>query len=70
VGGFTDMQDTERPFGQTVEQIIADKVKEYDYPVCFGFPCGHQEVNYTLSLGLPHLLQVDENGTALTLLHK
>lgn len=70
VGGFTDMQDTERPFGQTVEQIIADKVKEYDYPVCFGFPCGHQEVNYTLSLGLPHLLQVDENGTMLTLLYK
>jgi len=67
VGGLTDMQDTERPFGQTVEQIIADKVKEYDYPVCFNFPCGHQEVNYTLTLGLPHVFHVDDKGASLTL---
>src|ERR1043165_7443526 len=46
VGSFTDNQDTERPFGQTVEEIIWDKVQEYNYPICFNFPCGHQEVNY------------------------
>jgi muramoyltetrapeptide carboxypeptidase len=65
VGSFTDLQDTERPFGQTVEEIIWDKVKEYDYPVCFNFPCGHQEVNYTLTLGLPHRLVVGEAGSKL-----
>lgn len=68
VGGFTDMQDTTRPFGQTVEEIIWDKVKEYDYPVCFDFPCGHQEVNYTLCLGMDHKLTVTPNGTTLQLL--
>jgi muramoyltetrapeptide carboxypeptidase len=26
VGGFTDMKDTERPFGQTVSEIIRDAV--------------------------------------------
>ena len=65
VGGFTDMQDTIRPFGQTVEEIIWDKVKEYDYPVCFNFPCGHQEVNYTLCLGMEHKLTVDVGGAFL-----
>lgn len=60
VGGFTEMQDTERPFGQTIEQIIADKVAEYSYPVCFGFPAGHQEINYTLMLGAPHELTVND----------
>jgi muramoyltetrapeptide carboxypeptidase len=64
-GGFTELQDTERPFGQNIEDIILDKVKEYDYPVCFNFPCGHQEVNYTLRLGLPHKLTVNADGTKL-----
>ncbi|RYG46185.1 MAG: LD-carboxypeptidase, partial [Chitinophagaceae bacterium] len=36
VGGFTDMKDTERSFGQTVEEIIRDVVDGYDFPVCFG----------------------------------
>jgi len=62
LGGFTDMEDTERPFGQTVEEIIWDKVKEYDYPVCFNFPSGHQDINYTLTLGMKHKLTVDDTA--------
>lgn len=65
LGGFTDLQDTERPFGQTIEEIIWDKVKEYNYPVCFNFPCGHQDVNYTLALGMRHTLTVDAGGAKL-----
>ncbi|PQJ11516.1 LD-carboxypeptidase [Flavipsychrobacter stenotrophus] len=65
LGGFTDLQDTERPFGQTIEEIIWDKVKEYDYPVCFNFPCGHQDVNYTLALGMRHTLTVNAGGAKL-----
>ncbi len=67
LGGFTEMEDTERPFGQTIEEIIWDKVKEYDYPVCFNFPCGHQDINNTLTLGVPHRLLVTEMGGALEL---
>lgn len=66
VGSFTDTQDTERPFGQSVEQIIIDKVREYDYPVCFGLPVGHQEVNHTLVMGAPYKLEVAGNGCRLT----
>lgn len=65
LGGFTDLLDTERPFGQTIEEIIWDKVKEYNYPVCFNFPCGHQDVNYTLTLGASHTLSVDASGGKL-----
>ena len=70
VGSFTDNQDTERPFGQTVEEIIWDKVQEYDYPVCFNFPCGHQEINFTLTLGMPHRLIINEVGGQLELLRR
>ncbi len=69
VGSFTDMQDTERPFGQTVEEIITDKVREYDYPVCFGMQAGHQTVNYTLVLGALHTLHVTDEGGVLSLVH-
>ncbi|RYE25166.1 MAG: LD-carboxypeptidase [Sphingobacteriales bacterium] len=68
LGGFTDMKDTTRPFGETIEQIILEKVGEYDYPVCFNFPAGHQDINYTLCLGLHHQLKVTATGATLKLL--
>lgn len=67
VGDFTDMKDTERPFGQTLQEIIWDKVKEYHYPVCFNFPCGHDTINYALTLGVEHQLIVTEYGGELRL---
>lgn len=65
VGGFTDIEDTARPFGQTYKAIIWDKVKEYDYPVCFEFPSGHMDINYTLTLGMMHKLSVTNQCTNL-----
>jgi muramoyltetrapeptide carboxypeptidase len=58
VGGFTDMKDTERPFGKTVYQAIQDVIKEYDYPVCFNFPAGHSNENYALKVGGTYQLSV------------
>ncbi len=70
IGSFTDMEDTDRPFGQTLEEIIFDKVKEYIYPVAFNMPCGHQELNYTLALGVEHTLQVTQQSSVLTRLQR
>ena len=65
VGGFTDMKDTERPFGQTVHEIIRDAVAEYDYPVCFDFPVSHEEKNYALKIGVGYKLKVGKNKVVL-----
>lgn len=65
VGGFTNMKDTERPFGETVYTIIRDAVKEYDYPVCFDFPIGHRPENYALRSGVGHKLKVGKNKVSL-----
>jgi muramoyltetrapeptide carboxypeptidase len=62
VGQFTDVEDTERPFGQRLEEIILDKVAEYDFPVAFGLPCGHDAENITLCLGRPHRLEAAASG--------
>jgi muramoyltetrapeptide carboxypeptidase len=65
VGGFTDMKDTERPFGKTVYEIINDAVKEYDYPVCFGFPVSHERENYALKIGIGYKLKVSKSKVTL-----
>ena len=70
VGSFTETEDTERPFGQTLEEIIFDKVREYNFPVCFGLACGHQDENYTLTLGAKHFLKVNEEGGFLKLIRE
>lgn len=68
VGSFSDMKDTVIPFGQEVYELIWDKVQEYDYPVCFGFPVGHTAENYALQVGAVHALSVKKDVTKLKLL--
>lgn len=65
IGGFSEMKDTERPFGKTVHEIIYDHVKEYDYPVCFNFPVSHEKENYALKIGVKHRLNVAPEGVSL-----
>lgn len=60
VGGMSDMKDNTVPFGKNAEEIIAEAVKEYDFPVCFGFPAGHGNKNYPLFLGRETVLNVNE----------
>ena len=68
IGGFTDMKDTERPFGKPVYENICNLVSEYDYPVCFDFPVSHEKANYALKIGLRYEMMV--NGKAVRLLEK
>jgi muramoyltetrapeptide carboxypeptidase len=60
VGGMSEMKDNTVPYGKTAEEIIADAVAEYDYPVCFNFPVGHKEDNRALIIGRMALLKVDD----------
>jgi muramoyltetrapeptide carboxypeptidase len=65
VGGMTDMKDNAVPFGPTAEEIIASHVAEYNYPVCYNFPAGHDYKNYALPLGRTVHLHVEENGARI-----
>jgi muramoyltetrapeptide carboxypeptidase len=64
-GGFSDMKDTERPFGENIYEIIKEKVETYDYPVCFDFPAGHIDNNFTLQFGIEHSLHVSSKSVSL-----
>lgn len=58
IGGFTDMKDTDRPFGKTIYEAIRDILQDYDYPVCFDFPVSHNKENYALKVGVTYELKV------------
>jgi len=58
VGHMTDIKDGEIPFGKNAYEIVADAVKEYNFPVCYGFPAGHEKENYSLILGKKTTLEV------------
>lgn len=65
IGGFTDTKDTERPFGQTAHEIIANIINEYDYPVCYDFPVSHERENYALKVGIGYKLKVGKGKVTL-----
>lgn len=59
VGAFNEISPEKIPFGQTAEEVIWTIVKEYDYPVCFNFPCGHIDNNLTMVVGANVHLKID-----------
>ena len=58
VGAMNEMHDSNPSFGKTAYEIIAAHIENYDYPVAFGFPAGHDGVNYPLMLGAKVSLKV------------
>lgn len=60
VGGMSEMKDNPIPFGKTAEEIIHDAVKEFSFPVVYGFPAGHIPNNYPLIMGSEVTLNVTD----------
>ena len=65
VGGMSDMNDNSISFGKTAEQIILDHTKDYDFPICFGFPAGHLSDNRCIRFGTNSVLEINKNGVSL-----
>jgi len=65
IGGLTDMHDNTSPFGQSAEEIIANAVKEFNFPVCFNFPAGHSKDNRALIFGAETELIVTKDNVVL-----
>jgi muramoyltetrapeptide carboxypeptidase len=62
VGQFSDMKDNPEPFGKEVEEIISGVVADYTFPVCFGFPAGHDSINLPVIFGNKWELNVQKEG--------
>ncbi|MBE2229095.1 MAG: LD-carboxypeptidase [Chitinophagaceae bacterium] len=64
-GGFTELKDTERPFGKELIAVLQEAVAEYDYPVCFDFPVSHTDRNFALKTGVGYKLKVGKSKVTL-----
>ena len=65
VGHMSEMNDNAIPFGKTAYEIIAEAVREYNYPVFFDFPAGHLNHNYAIKLGSEVLIHEQEETMLL-----
>ena len=66
IGGFSiKPDDPGDEFGYSVGEIVSAKINEYNYPVCFDFPVGHQKNNFALKCGVQHRLLVASDKTRL-----
>ena len=52
LGGFTDMKDTDRPFGKSMDEILQEITADLNIPVCFHFPVSHDTDNVALKIGV------------------
>lgn len=66
IGGMTDLEDTDIPFGKTVEEIILEHFTYRNIPIAFGFPAGHISDNRALILGDQCKLEVSAEKTLLS----
>lgn len=65
VGHMTDIQDTSNPFGEEVEEIILNSVKEYEFPVGFNFSSGHDFPNLAWRSGAKVKLTVTQQESSI-----
>ena len=68
VGDFSDLRKNTTPFGKNIKEIILDAVKEFDFPVLFDFPAGHEELNMPIILGRDIIMDVNNSKSTIEFL--
>ncbi|MEQ9659176.1 LD-carboxypeptidase, partial [Fulvivirga sp.] len=65
VGDFSQQKDTNIPFGQTLEQIVLHHTSEFNYPIAFNIPIGHEPYNLAVPCGRVMKLSVTKSAVEL-----
>lgn len=68
VGGLTGLKESPVSYAMNAGDIIMDAVKDYDYPVAFGFPAGHIPDNRAFYCGAEVKLEVTGRDASLKFL--
>lgn len=66
IGHMTDIKESESPFAETVEEIVLNAVQDYQYPVVFQFPTGHENPNLAWIHGETVKLETTTMRTSLS----
>jgi muramoyltetrapeptide carboxypeptidase len=65
IGGMTDLEDTDVPFGHSIEEIISSHFQYTKIPIAFHFPSGHIDDNRAIILGQHCKLVVTNDSSKL-----
>lgn len=65
VGYFTGMKDHKDTFGLNEIEIIRSQCSDYEFPMAFGFPAGHDTPNCALYLGEEVSMKVEKSKALL-----
>ena len=65
IGHFSNIKDNKIPFGKSFEEIILEKIREFDFPVAFDFSAGHENENCSFILGREARLETSKTKSTL-----
>ncbi len=68
VGDMTKMRKNTTAWGSSVEQLILDALSDYDFPIAFNMPAGHEDDNRAMILGQNVELVVGKDQSTLQFL--
>ncbi len=63
VGDMSRMRKNTTLWGTSVEQLILDALADYDFPIAFGMPAGHEKKNLAMTMGMTVELKVTKDKT-------
>lgn len=59
VGDMSRMRKNTTLWGTSIEQLIIDALSEYNFPIAFNMPAGHEDKNLAMTLGMTVKLKVE-----------
>lgn len=65
VGSITKVRKNTTPWGKPVEQLILDALANYDFPILFDVPAGHEKDNRALIFGRNVTMKVSKNQSTI-----
>ena len=65
VGDMTNLRKNTTLWGTSVEQLVLDALADYNFPIAFKMPAGHEKDNRALILGRNIQLNVSKDQTTL-----
>ncbi|MBU2938256.1 LD-carboxypeptidase [Lacinutrix sp. C3R15] len=65
VGDMSKLRKNTTLWGTSVEQLILDALAEYDFPIVFNMPAGHEEDNRALILGRNATITVGKEASTI-----
>ncbi|WP_411766000.1 S66 peptidase family protein [Winogradskyella sp. A3E31] len=66
VGDMSKLRKNTTLWGSSVEQLVLDALSEYDFPIAFNMPAGHEKENKALVLGKSIELKVEKEKSLVT----